>query len=104
MWTTVEAAEGRTAPNNGWNGANGTASNTREPRLMYLTRFHSFWQAGGRDRVTGRAGTGGTEAQAAGVVPQVPPHLSVTPTRQTHTPNLNQPRLQPLLSPTEEES
>jgi hypothetical protein len=28
---TVEAAEGRTAHNNGWNGANGMASNTWKP-------------------------------------------------------------------------
>jgi hypothetical protein len=37
-----EAAEGRTAHNNGWNRANGTASNTLEPCFMYLIPFHWF--------------------------------------------------------------
>ena len=30
MYASVEADEGRTAHNNGWNGANGMASNTRK--------------------------------------------------------------------------
>ena len=30
-YKAVEAAEGRTAHNNGWNGANGMASNTQKP-------------------------------------------------------------------------
>jgi hypothetical protein len=33
---SVEAAEGRAALNNGWNGANGMASNMETMCLMYL--------------------------------------------------------------------
>jgi hypothetical protein len=36
----VKAAEGRTPHNNGWNGANGMASNTRKPRVWCIW-YHS---------------------------------------------------------------
>jgi hypothetical protein len=37
---TQEAAEGRTAHNNGWNGANGMASNTWKP-FVGCVLYHS---------------------------------------------------------------